>query len=86
MINMYRYKVNIKEVNHDSRPVIWPIDYPVWLSGETCTDFIFIGYFESESKLKVAYPEAFDIELLEDNTEVKFTERLQCPSWYKDKN
>lgn len=85
MINKYRYKVNITEVDHDSRPVIWPIDYPVWVSGETSTDFIFIGYFESEIKLKDAYPESFDIEILEENAEVKFIERLPCPDWYKNK-
>lgn len=66
------------------------------LAGSPCTDMSFSGkrkglstveglvaYAEDEDSIKELWPEAYDINVLEKDTEVKFTLRFPKPKWYE---
>ncbi len=78
-----RFYINIKEVNEDYRPVIWPIKYPYWCTGETKEDFILLAYVDSLDELYKQWPEAKDIES-EEVDNIHFFERFPKPVWYKE--
>lgn len=80
-----RFTVNKKEVKDDYRPVIFMTKYPFWCSGENDTDFILIGYADSEEQVMTQWPEAKEIEVLADDCQVEFSSRFPRPSWYTEK-
>ena len=71
------------DCGNDYRPVKWPIKYPYWCSGESDDSFILVAYAEDEDSIKELWPEAYDINVLEKDTEVKFTLRFPKPKWYE---
>lgn len=76
-----RFFVNIDECNDDFRPVIWPIKYPYWCTGENEEDFVIVAYADSIDDIIKQWPEAHDIESKEVK-EIKFTSRFYKPDWY----
>lgn len=76
-----RFYVGIEETDNDYRPMVWPIKYPYWCTGENDTDFILVAYVDSTEDLMKQWPEAHDIEE-EEVEKVEFTGRLQKPEWY----
>lgn len=73
-----RFYIKKSDCGNDYRPVKWPIKYPYWCSGESDDSFILVAYAEDEDSIKELWPEAYDINVLEKDTEVKFT--LRFPS------
>lgn len=45
--------------------------------------FVLVAYAEDEDGIKELWPEAYDINVLEKDTEVKFTLRFPKPEWYE---
>ena len=78
-----RFLLNMKEVGYDYRTAIWP-KYPYWCSGETFKDFVMVAYIESEKQLYEQWPEAKNMEVLENDCVIKFSERFSRPDWYKE--
>lgn len=78
-----RFTVNIKQVEGDYRPIIWPIKYPYWCSGENDTDFILIAYVDSLDDLYKQWPEAENIDE-EDVNKIIYTSRFTKPDWYNE--
>jgi len=78
-----RFYLNIKEVKEDYRPVIWPIKYPYWCSGESDKDFIMVAYVESLDDLYKQWPEAKKVDY-ESVKKVTFTDRFPKPDWYEE--
>ena len=78
-----RFYVNIKKVNGDYRPVVWPIKYPYWCSGESSTDFIIVAYVDSLDELYKQWPEAHNIDS-EEVKKIEFSSRFPKPDWYTD--
>lgn len=78
-----RFYVNIKEVKGDYRPIIWPIKYPYWCTGETYTDFILVAYIESPEDLYKQWPEAYNISM-DEVSKVEYSDRFPKPSWYEE--
>lgn len=78
-----RFYIRKDDCNNDYRPVKWPIKYPYWCSGESDDSFILVAYAEDEDNIKELWPEAYDINVLEKDTEVKFTLRFPKPKWYE---
>ena len=83
-----RFNDPFTECDNDYRPVIWPIKYPYWCSGETENSFTIIAYVENLDELYKQWPElknlSEDITNLETEEveEVEFYGRFQKPSWY----
>lgn len=81
-----RFKANFD----DSRPIIFPPLGPTWESGLSGDESyaIRIAYFPKDQlhRLKEFWPEADDIDILEDECEIEFTGRFQCPDWWDEKN
>ena len=78
-----RFYVNIEKVNRDYRPVIWPIKYPYWCSGESSTDFIIVAYVDSLDELYKQWPEAHNIDS-EEVKKIEFSSRFPKPDWYTE--
>lgn len=78
-----RFYIKKSDCSNDYRPVKWPIKYPYWCSGESDDSFTLVAYAEDEDSIKELWPEAYDINVLEKDTEVKFTLRFPKPKWYE---
>lgn len=78
-----RFYVGIEETDGDYRPVVWPVKYPYWCSGENETDFCLVAYVDSMENLMKQWPEAHDIESEEVDC-VEFTSRFPKPEWYEE--
>lgn len=77
-----RFYINKKEVKNDYRPIIWPIKYPYWRTGEDNKNFILVAYTENEDELYKQWPEAKDTDIVGVN-EIKFSDRFPKPDWYE---
>lgn len=85
-----RFKIKFVDCDEDYRPVIWPIKYPYWCSGEHNNEFddndeyfILVAYVDSEEELYKQWPEAYDLDI-EEVEKIEFTGRFQKPKWYKE--
>lgn len=75
-----RFYIKKSDCSNDYRPVKWPIKYPYWCSAESSNSFVLVAYAEDEDSIKELWPEAYDINVLEKDTEIRFTLK-----WYNKK-
>lgn len=78
-----RFYIKKSDCGNDYRPVKWPIKYPYWCSAESSNSFVLVAYAEDEDSIKELWPEAYDINVLEKDTEIRFTLRFPKPEWYE---
>ena len=78
-----RFYIRKDDCDNDYRPVKWPIKYPYWCSAESGNSFVLVAYAEDEDSIKELWPEAYDINVLEKDTEIRFTLRFPKPEWYE---
>lgn len=78
-----RFYIKKSDCGNDYRPVKWPIKYPYWCSAESSNSFVLVAYAEDEDNIKELWPEAYDINVLEKDTEIRFTLRFPKPEWYE---
>src|SRR5699024_6715404 len=78
-----RFYIRKDDCNNDYCPVKWPIKYPYWCSAESSNSFVLVAYAEDEDSIKELWPEAYDINVLEKDTEIRFTLRFPKPEWYE---
>lgn len=84
-----RFHVDYNECHGDYRPVIWPINYPYWCTGETLNEyfstkeFILVAYVDSMKDLKRQWPEAQGIDFADPVDSIVFTDRFPQPDWYQ---
>lgn len=78
-----RFYIKKSDCGNDHRPVKWPIKYPYWCSAESSNSFVLVAYAEDEDSIKELWPEAYDINVLEKDTEIRFTLRFPKPEWYE---
>ena len=78
-----RFYIKKSDCGNDYRPVKWPIKYPYWCSAESSNSFVLVAYAEDEDSIKELWPEAYDINVLEEDTEIRFTLRFPKPEWYE---
>lgn len=78
-----RFHIRKNDCDNDYRPVKWPIKYPYWCSAESSNSFVLVAYAEDEDSIKELWPEAYDINVLEKDTEIRFTLRFPKPEWYE---
>ena len=80
-----RFKAN----NEDYRPVIWPPLGPYWCSGQGDDYYIIVAYFPHGSAnrvVKMYWPEARDIDRMQTDVELEYSDRFQEPQWWKEMN
>ena len=77
------FYIKKSDCDNDYRPVKWPIKYPYWCSAESSNSFVLVAYAEDEDSIKELWPEAYDINVLEKDTEIRFTLRFPKPEWYE---
>lgn len=78
-----RFYIKKSDCGNDYRPVKWPIKYPYWCSAESSNSFVLVAYAEDEDSIKELWPEAYDINVLEKDTEIRFTLKFPKPEWYE---
>lgn len=78
-----RFYIKKSDCGNDYRPVKWPMKYPYWCSAESSNSFVLVAYAEDEDSIKELWPEAYDINVLEKDTEIRFTLRFPKPEWYE---
>ena len=68
----------------DSAPVNWPIKQPFWESGFAADGsyVVVVSYADDVEYIKYNWPEARNIEILEEDAQYKFTDRFPMPSWF----
>jgi len=85
-----RFYLPFEKCDNDYRPVIWPVKYPYWCTGETTRAFIIVAYLDDISILYDQWPELkglsdsivnLDWEYVEN---IEYTDRFQRPNWYTD--
>ena len=78
-----RFYVNKDKCNNDYRPVIWPISYPYWCTGESETSYILMAYVDTIDKLYEQWPEVENVNTLEKDI-ITFSDRFPKPDWYNN--
>ena len=78
----FRFYLDKEACGYDYRPVVWPIRYPYWCSGENADSFILIAYAESEDEIRSQWPEVEDFDFVEDVDGITFSSRFPKPDWY----
>ena len=76
-----RFYLDKEKVDEDYRPLVWPIKYPYWCTGEVGEYFTLVAYIDSFKDLYKQWPEAENIDS-EIVNEITFTDRFPRPSWY----
>jgi len=68
----------------DSRPVNWPVKHPFWETGCAGDESyaIVVSYADNIEYITTNWPEAMEIEILEENAQYRFTDRFPKPSWF----
>jgi hypothetical protein len=72
-----RFEANLD----DPRPVNWPIKHPYWVSGENDECSILVAYADDEKYITDNWPEAKNIDILEETDHYTFTTRFIKPDW-----
>lgn len=67
----------------DYRPVKVPPPGPYWCSGEGDGYSIIVAYVQRRKQITDFWPEATEIDVLEDNCEIAFSDRFAKPKWWK---
>lgn len=75
-----RFYIRKDDCDNDYRPVKQPIKHPYWCSAESSNSFVLVAYAEDEDSIKELWPEAYDINVLEKDTEIRFTLRFPKPN------
>lgn len=71
----------------DYRPVIWPTLGPYWCSGEGDGYSIVVAYFPhgaTNEEIKKYWPEATEIDRMQTNVPLTFSDRFAKPDWWKE--
>lgn len=70
----------------DYRPVKWPPKGPYWCSGEGNDYSIVVAYVPcgfTDDEIKKFWPEASEIDRMQTNTDLTFSDRFKKPDWWK---
>ena len=65
----------------DPRPVIWPIQYPYWVSGSGDGYHTIVAYAPNDDYILERWPEATHLDVQEVDS-IHFTSRFAQPDWY----
>ena len=66
----------------DWRPIRFPPPGPYWCSGEGFDYAIIVAYLETESQITEFWPEATEIDIMDEDAPVTFTDRFSKPDWW----
>ena len=87
--NRYRFLVQFPNdcEDPDWRPIKWPPAGPYWCSGQTLDNgFYIVAYVPVEmdgpAYIMEFWPEARDLDLLDENRDILYTGRFPQPEWW----
>lgn len=76
-------RVRFKANPDDYRPILWPIEYPYWCTGSGDGYSVMVAYIESTERLLQLWPEASEINIMEEDLqEFTFTDRFAPGDWF----
>jgi hypothetical protein len=70
----------------DCRPVNWPIKHPYWITGEAGDGSysVLVAYADDEQYIYDNWPEATDLDVMEETDSYTFTGRFPKPEWWTE--
>lgn len=77
---MIRVRFYVPE--EDFRPVKWPIKHPYWCSGYGEDYAILVAYADNEEEIIENWPDAYQVDVMSEETEYTFTDRFPKPEWF----
>lgn len=80
-------RIRFQANEDDYRPVKWPPLGPYWCSGSGDNYSIIVAYFPTgttDKVIKQYWPEAADIDRMQEGVEITYSDRFTKPDWYKD--
>lgn len=80
-------RVRFKANADDPRPINWPIKHPWWCSGYAGSGAysIVVAYADDLQYVTDNWPEAEDVDVLEETAQYHFTDRFPKPEWFTEK-
>jgi hypothetical protein len=76
---MIRVRFHANEA--DYRPVNWPVKHPYWCTGYGEGYSIVVSYADDIDYIMHNWPEASEIDIMEEDAEYVFTSRFPKPDW-----
>ena len=79
-------RVRFRANEDDFRPVTWPPPGPFWCSGYGEGYSIVVAYVPhgySDEQVKALWPEASEIDRMQTDVPIMFSDRFAKPSWWK---
>lgn len=76
---MLRVRFYIED--EDPRPVVPPI-HPYWISGTSEEASILVAYVKDLEELNRLWPDARDVDVLQENATIRFSGRFPKPEWF----
>jgi hypothetical protein len=84
-------RVRFRANPDDYRPVNWPVKHPFWCSGYGGGTFdklgyaIIVAYADDVAYVKKNWPEATDIDVMDEDASYLFSDRFPKPAWFEEK-
>lgn len=79
------YRIRFKANIDDPRPIDWSIKHPYWISGEGEDYAILVAYADSKEYIYKHWPEAKELDILNEADEYIWTDRFPKPKWFGNK-
>lgn len=78
-------RVRFHANSEDPRPINWPIKHPYWISGEAGDGSyaIVVAYADDLQYIYANWPEATDVDVMEEDATYSFSGRFPKPEWFE---
>jgi len=76
-------RIRFRANEDDPRPVVYPPMGPWWCSGYGDNYAIVVAYVRKESEVRKHWPEATEIDVMQRDCELTFSDRFPKPDWWK---
>lgn len=76
-------RVRFHANDEDSRPVKFPPPGPYWVSGSGDGYDVLVAYVRNEAQITEYWPDATDIDVMQRDVSVTFTDRFPKPDWWE---
>ena len=80
-------RIRFYTTSKDYRPINWPVKHPFWKTGEAGDGSysVLVAYADDEQYIYDNWPEATDLDIMDERATYTFTDRFPKPEWFVDK-
>ena len=77
-------RVRFQANEDDPRPINFPVKHPYWITGYGPDYAIIVSYADDLNYIRKNWPEANNLDILEEEAEYIFTSRFPKPDWFME--